>query len=399
MKNRSLIVAIWGMCSATAYAADASTAPTVGQMLDASGIDVHGYVDMAYNKMNSTGLFVNAPAGSVSGGLAGNSHIFDTQGAQQGRNYSSFNMHQAALIVAKQPTQGVGGYVNLTAGQDAATIASSGLGNNGTSDNSSHSFDLTQAYLSYASNGLTVIGGKFATLAGAELITSPSNSNYSRAWMFGWGPYTHTGVRASYAVNDMVTLIAGLNNGWDQVNSTTGSKTGELGLGFTPNDMFSLNASYYQGKEVAAATGTRKYFDMVGTVNATDSLNFAFDYANGSQGNANLPGGSIGTAKWNALALYANYQLNDSWRASYRHESFNDRDGYRSGLTIGAALTGQRLTSNTLTVGYAVDKDLELRGELREDRSTQNAFLQSDGTGRNRQTGVAVEAVYKFGKA
>lgn len=399
MKNKSLIVAIWGMCSATAYAADASTAPTVGQMLDASGINVQGYVDMAYNKMDSTGLFVNAPAGTVSGGLAGNSHIFDTQGAQQGKNFSSFNLHQAALIVSKQPKQGVGGYVNMTAGQDAATIASTGLGNNGTSDNSSHTFDLTQVYVSYATGPLTVIAGKFATLAGAELITSPSNKNYSRAWMFGWGPYTHTGVRATYAASDMVTLIAGINNGWDQVNSTTGSKTGELSLVLTPTDNASLATTYYQGKENAVVAGTRKYLDMVGNLDVTDHLNFAFDYANGSQGNANLPGGLMGTAKWDSLAVYANYKFEGGWRTSYRHEAFNDRDGYRSGLIIGGAVTGQRLNSDTLTVGYAVDKSLELRGEVRRDKSTQNAFLQSNGTGKNSQTAIAVEAVYQFGNS
>ena len=395
MKNKIIVAAAMVVCTGAAQAAQTAT-PTISQVLGASGVDVSGYFDMAYNKMNSTGLFVNAPAGPVSGGLAGNSHIFDTPGATQGKNFNSFNFQQAALIVSKQPSQGVGGYVNLTAGQDAATIASSGLGSNGTSNNSTHSFDLTQAYISYATGALTVIGGKFATLAGAELITSPSNKNYSRSWMFGWGPYTHTGVRATYAASDAVTLIAGINNGWDQVNSTTGSKTVELGIDLTPNNVFSLATSYYRGKEVAAATGTRKYLDMVGNINATDKLNFEFDYANGSQGNANLPGGSIGTAKWHSLALYANYRFNNIWRASYRHEAFNDKDGYRSGLTSGGLPLGQKLTSNTITVGYEAAKNLELRGEARFDKSTQNAFLRSNGTASNTQTSYAIDAVYQF---
>lgn len=355
-------------------------APTVSDILDASGIAVSGYLDVAYNKMSSTGLFVGT-AGPLPGGFLGNSRIFDTPGATATHKFSSFNLHQAALIVSKMPKEGAGGYLNLTAGQDAATIASAGLGTS--------NLDVTQAYASYATGALTVIGGKFATLAGAELITTPSNKNYSRAWMFGWGPYTHTGARATYVASDKITLIAGLNNGWDQVkHSSTSTKTTELGFILTPFSMFSLATSYYQGKEMGnvAVVGTRRYLDMVGTITVSDKLNFVFDYANGRQKDAVTVGSQ---AKWNALALYANYQFNDTWRASYRHEAFDDKDGFRSPFA-------QKLTSNTATVGYAVAQNMELRGEVRFDKSTVNAFLQNDGSTKKNQTSSAIQAVYKF---
>jgi len=387
-KTKLLVAALGSLFALPVLAADApakAAAPTLSEVLDASGISVSGYLDVAYNKMNSTGLFTGT-TGPVSGGLTGNSHILDTPGAKAGQNFSSVNLQQAALIVSKLPKEGLGGYVNLTAGQDAASIASTGLGASGAADNSAHSFDLTQAYASYTAGALTVIGGKFATLAGAELITSPSNKNYSRAWMFGWGPYTHTGVRATYVANDKVTLIAGLNNGWDQVSSTTSSKTTELGLTLTPSGMFSLATSYYMGKEAGAAVGTRRYLDMIGTITVSDKLNFVFDYGNGSQEDAVTVGSK---AKWNALALYANYQLNDTWRASYRHETFDDKNGYRSSLV-------QKLTSHTATVGYAVSKSMELRGEVRLDKSSINAFLPANGPAKDDQTSYAVQAVYQF---
>ena len=133
---------------------------------------------------------------------------------------------------------------------------------------------------------------------------------------------------------------------------------------------------------------------MVGTITVSDKLNFVFDYANGRQ-DAALTGG--GKAKWNALALYANYQFNDTWRASYRHEAFDDKDGFRSNLTdVGGTLLGQKLTSNTATVGYAVAKNMELRGEVRLDKSDMDAFLQNDGTAKKNQTSYAVQAVYQF---
>ena len=345
-------------------------APTVSDILDASGITVSGYLDVAYNKMNSTGLFVSPGV---------NSRILDIPGATATHKFSSFNLHQAALIVSKMPKEGAGGYLNLTAGQDAPTIASVGLGTS--------NLDVTQAYASYATGALTVIGGKFATLAGAELITTPSNKNYSRAWMFGWGPYTHTGARATYVASDKITLIAGVNNGWDLVTSpNTSTKTTELGLILAPFSMFSLATSYYHGKETGAAVGTRKYLDMIGTITVSDKLNFVFDYANGRQNDAVAVGSQ---AKWNALALYANYQVNDTWRASYRHEAFDDKNGFRSGLV-------QKLASNTATVGYAVAENMELRGEVRLDKSDMDAFLQNDGTAKKNQTSYGVQAVYQF---
>ncbi len=401
MKKKLSVIAVLATLSAGAYAADApaaSNAPTLSQVLDASGISLSGYMDFAYNSMNTTGLFVSAPAGPLPGGVAGNSRIFDTPGATQGKNFSAFNLQQAAVIISKQPKEGFGGYVNVTAGEDAATIASAGLGAN----TSVHAADLTQAYASYATGGLTVIGGKFATLAGAELITTPSNTNYSRAWMFGWGPYTHTGVRATYVINDKATVIAGVNNGFDQVYATTGTRTSEVSVVLAPVSMFSLALTNYHGKEItnAAIAGTRNYTDVVATLNATDKLNFVADYANGKQDNASLPSGAIGQAKWKALALYGNYHFTDTSRVSVRHENFDDPDGYRSNLTTGPNLTGlplgQKLKANTLTFGYAPAKNMEVRLEARYDWSTQAAFLKADGTGAKNQTSYAVETVYQF---
>ncbi len=396
MKRNALLICMMGACSGTAFAEDAvapkAAVPTLSDMLDASGVAVTGYLDVAFNKMNSTGL--------QQGGVA--SRIFDTPGAVAGQNFSNFNLQQAAVIISKAPKEGLGGLVNITAGQDAPGIAATGMG----LGDPNHYLDLTQAYASYATGPVTVIGGKFATLAGAEVITSPQDKNYSRAWMFGWGPYTHTGMRATYVASDMVTLIGGVNNGWDQVSQIQGSsgKTGELGFVLTASPMFSLATTYLNGKEgstqgltTAGTIGTRSYLDMIGTINATDKLNFVADYANGKQDNVTLTGlAAPVTAKWDALALYANYQFTDVWRTSYRHEMFDDKNGFRSGLLIGGIATGQKLTSNTLTVGYAVDKKLEFRGEVRFDKSTQNAFVMSNGGVSNTQHSYALEAVYQF---
>ena len=355
--------------------------PSLSDVLGASNISVTGYIDAGFTSVNSTGLFVNSTA----------TRVFDAPNASASHNFSSFNLNQAALTVALQPKEGFGGLVNLTAGQDAQVIASYGAGAGKQRD-----FDLTQAYVSYVTGPLTIIGGKFVTLAGAEVIASPSNTNYSRSILFGYAiPFTHTGLRATYALSDTLSLIAGVNNGWDQVSDANTDKTVELGIIATPIKMLSLAGSIYSGKEPTTApfpgglNGTRNLYDFVATINATDQLSFVLNYDYATQENATLASGATGKAKWDGLAAYANYQISDQWRVSLRGEYFNDKDGYRTGIA-------QKWKEGTFTVAYIPTKHLELRAEVRKDKSDKLAFLTTAGTGKDSQTSAGLEAIYKF---
>jgi len=360
-------------------------APTLSDVLNASNISITGYLDAGYTSLNSTGLFTNSTP----------TRVFDAPKASAGHNFDSFNLNQAAVTVAMQPKEGFGGLVNLTAGQDAQVIASAGEGAR-PFPYSGHYFDITQAYLSYVTGPLTIIAGKFVTLAGAEVIASPSDTNYSRSILFGYAiPFTHTGVRATYAVSDTLSLIAGINNGWDQVSDLNTDKTVELGFIATPVKMFSLAGTFYGGKELTStpfaggANGMRNLYDLVATINVTDKLAFVLNYDYGTQENATLPSGLTGKAKWDGLAAYANYQFNDQWRISLRGEYFNDTDGFRTGIA-------QKWKEGTFTVAYMPTKHVELRAEVRKDKSDKPAFLTTAGTGKDSQTSVGLQALYKF---
>src|SRR5437879_1780488 len=201
------------------------TAEPLTDVLAASGIDLHGYVDVAYSYLSGAGVFTSGVA----------DRVFDTEP-------NSFNVHQAALIVDYQPKEGFGGLVALTAGRDARVIASLG--------ESTSNFDVTQAFAQYAHGPLTIIAGKFVTLAGAEVINSTQDTNYSRSILFGYAiPFAHTGTRLTYAPADQLSLTVGVNNGWDQLQDANKQKTGELGVSFTPNKMFSLTVQGYSGVE------------------------------------------------------------------------------------------------------------------------------------------------------
>ena len=177
-----------------ALAAAAPAAPTLSSVLDASGVSLSGDIDFSYSKLSGTGAFTSGT----------NDRVFDYA-------HNSFGLQAIDVTVSKLPAEGYGGLVDLTMGKDASAIASSGLGP------TNQSFDITQAYVQYASGATTVIAGKFVTMSGAEVIKTTGDTNFSRSILFGYAiPFSHTGVRATYKISDAVSLVGGVNNGWDQ---------------------------------------------------------------------------------------------------------------------------------------------------------------------------------------
>ena len=137
--------------------------------------------------------------------------------------------------------------------------------------------------------------------------------------------------------------------------------------------------------------GTRNLIDLVATYNATDKLTFILNFDYGTQDNtATVTPNAATKSTWKGVAGYANYQFNEQWRLSFRAEYFDDGDGYRTGVA-------QKWKEATLTLGYTPIKNLELRAEIRGDRSNVPAFINSNNTtASNNQNSAGVQAIYKF---
>jgi len=361
------------------------------------GISLSGYVDVGYSKMNSTGLYVGSTKALPLG-----SRALDAPDARQDKNVNTLALNQVGVVVSRQPKEGLGGMLHVIGGQDAKALAAWGAGDaGGYSYDNAHSLDLTLAYLTYAMNPVTLSAGKLQTLIGAESISNISNFNYSHSILYGPSqPATHTGIRLNYAPADSWGLSLGVHNGWDQVPDTSGKKTIELGFSANPSKMLSLIGSFNSGYELAdgfkappSTVGKRQILDLIATISATDNLTLMFNYDSASQENALIAQGGRSTAKWDGLAAYANYQINDQWRTSLRGEYVNDPQGYTAGYV---GVTGQTSREVNLTLAYAPVKAAEIRWEIRQDSSSQAVFLQTDGSGKDTQTSFGLEMIYKF---
>jgi hypothetical protein len=342
----------------------ASAAPSLSDVLTASGLTATGYVAASFYRSNGYGT----------------DHQFDDK-------HDSFQLDQAALTLAYQPKEGFGALVDVAAGEDMKIL-------NAAEGSNPNTFDVVQGFVQYAGGPVTVIAGKYVSLAGAEVIAPTGNTNFSRSFLFYAEPLTHTGVRATYAVSDTVSVIAGVNNGWNYSSlSTSGSKTAEMGFAWTPSKAFAFAAQAYVGKD-PTLNAPRTLVDAVATYNATDALTLVlnFDWGRQEQHTADDP-----DRDWNGAAFYANYALNDQWRVSMRLEYLDDKEGFITGTGI-----AQTLKEGTLTFGYDPVKSFELRIEARYDKSTQPTFVRTiteSGAANllaDSQTGFALQGVYKF---
>jgi len=311
------------------------------------------------------------------------------------QDHDSFSLDEAGLQIGYQPKQGIGAFVDVIAGTDAQILnENESLTKSGST--SASSVDVRQAYLQYATGPVTIIVGKFVTLAGAEVINPSLNTNYSRSLLF-WElePLDHTGLRATYAATDTLSVSVGVDNGWNYTDlSTSGSKTGEFNATWTPNKIVSLGVTGYFGKDEVLYDGQElSLIDFVGTYNVTSALTLILnaDFKQ-SSGNGNL--GTDETTHVNGFAGYANYAINDAFRVSVRGE-------YLSYLGAGHAIEG------TVTLGYTPVKNFEIRAELRYDKLSDGlvnagAFYvranpgDEDEIDANNNSEFALQGVYKF---
>lgn len=374
----ALALAACGAAMADDSAAPAKpSAPSFLDVLTASGLTESGYVAASYYHSNGYNTY----------------HEFDDK-------HDTFQLDQAALTVAYQPKEGFGALVDVAAGEDMKIL-------NAAEGSNPNTFDIIQGFVQYATGPFTVIGGKFVTLAGAEVIAPTGNTNFSRSFLFYAEPLTHTGIRATYAASDTFSVIAGVNNGWNYSSlQTYGSVTGEFGIAWTPSKAFSLTTQAYVGKDDSTPTfyaypygnfpydALKTLIDAVATYNATDALTFVLSYDWGRQQQHTA---GYATLAWNGAAFYANYAISDQWRVSLRVEYLDDKNGYVTATGI-----AQTLKEGTLTVGYDPVKSFELRLEARYDKSTQPSFVRtidqsgSPSTFADNQTEIALQGVYRF---
>ena len=356
----------------TPPAQDPAPAPASSPTWSVGPIDFSGLVD-GYYSFNA-----NHPASQFN-----QLYNFDVKA-----NQFSLNMAKLSMSHTADP---VGFQVDLGFGRAFDIIHAGEL-------NTAPSFlrNVEQAYISLKPaqlKGLQIDVGQFVTSAGAEVIETHSNWNYSRSLLFAWAiPYYHFGLRTSFPVGKHFTGGFQLVNGWNNTEDNNSGKT--VGLtGALAYSKFSWFANYYTGPENTNTNkGWRNLFDttLLLTPNSKFNAYLNFDYGQNRQF---FDDGAITSvlSKWYGIAGAAKFQATSKWAVTPRLEWFKDRDGFSTG-------SSQDLKEFTLTGEYKLIEGFLTRLEYRHDWSNQPFFDQnSNPASKKYQDTLAVGFLAFFG--
>ncbi|MBS1935841.1 MAG: outer membrane beta-barrel protein, partial [Bacteroidetes bacterium] len=86
-------------------------------------------------------------------------------------------------------------------------------------------FAVKQLYLSFqATSAIKFTLGKWGTHIGYEVLDAFSNRNYSMDYMFSYGPFFHTGLKADITLSSTTALMVGVANPTDFSTTTASTK-------------------------------------------------------------------------------------------------------------------------------------------------------------------------------
>ncbi len=257
---------------------------------------------------------------------------------------------------------------------------------------------LKEGYLEYLApvgKGLQINVGKFVTPAGAEVIETKDNWNYSRGLLFSWAiPYFHFGMSGKYAFNNKFALTGYLMNGWNNSVDNNSGKTTGFSAAWTPSGKFSLIENYLVGPEQSNDNSDFRHLtDTVVTYTPNSKLSLMANYDYGHDRAALLgPGLPTSAVWWTGIAGYIKYAPNATWAIATRGEWFKDHNGFSTG-------TAQNVGEFTLTLQRMLASKIITRLEFRRDMSDQNVFPYRTGLLRDAQNTVTLGMVYAFSSA
>ena len=251
---------------------------------------------------------------------------------------------------------------------------------------------IKQLYISYAATEwLKFTMGSWATHVGYELVDAPANRNYSMSYLFSWGPFFHTGLKAE-ATFGKSSLMFGVANPTDYKTAPLNSSKYILGqYGYTISDDIKIYLNYVGGKRWTDSVRLNQ-FDMVVTAALNDHFSLGYNGAiclNKSQVNNKYEGKA---KTWWGSAVYVNMDPSDKFGLTFRSEYFSDRHQLAA---MSMATEGAALWANTLSGNIHLGA-LTLIPELRLESATRNVFSNKTGELRKGDASILLAAVYKF---
>ena len=242
---------------------------------------------------------------------------------------------------------------------------------------------VKQAFVTFsASDKVKFTLGKFGTHVGYELLDPQLNRNYSMSYMFSYGPFFHTGLKADFAISDNFSFMLGVANPTDFSTASFAKKfvLGQL-HGASSDGKLSAYVNYVGGKDMGNTTSHQ--FDAVITGKISDMFSIGYNGTVKTAKNGNNKGTFWGSG------LYFNVDPSPKVGLTLRGEYFDDKDNVTGYL-------GTSVFEVTFTPSIKVG-GLTIFPELRIDSAKDNVlFVKNNGSGTKSTFTALLGAVYAF---
>ena len=255
------------------------------------------------------------------------------------------------------------------------------------SNGSSNIVNQLYVYMNVSDN-MTLTLGNWNTLLGYEVISPTGNFNYSTSYMFSYGPFSHTGIKADFTLSESTSLMLGVMNQTDftegNFDSLADTFDSPASIGSEPFD------SYMFGAQLGISG---QYLNLLAGDGYTQiDFTGGFDLSESFFLGINATSADIdGVGKFSGAALYPQLALSDSFTLGLRGEIFNDD----TGILDDVGGTDQDNTSFTIT-GSFTSGNLTIKPEFRVDSGSAEFYQKSlTGTTDNLASFV-LAAIYAF---
>jgi len=252
---------------------------------------------------------------------------------------------------------------------------------------------IEQAYVEWKparGKGFELDFGKFVTFAGAEVIESYSNWNYSRSLLFTNAiPYDHTGLRLTWPMGKHIVGGFQVVNGWNNTIDDNSGKT--IGPNVTVTySKWAWAADYYGGPENPGTNkGWRQLFDTTLTLTPTSKVSAYINYDYVQNRNVN----GTGSATTN---LAAGRGIAGALHIAPSKWSFTPRvEWWDPGSIAGSKEFHQY--EFTFTTEYKMLEGLMWRGEYRYDWSNMPIFQRGGNDVISDQSTATIALIAFFG--
>jgi hypothetical protein len=244
---------------------------------------------------------------------------------------------------------------------------------------------IKQAYISYAvSDKLKITAGSWATHVGYELVDPYLNRNYSMSYMFSFGPFFHTGIKAELAAGKSGFMLSVVNPN-DLKTASFQQKMIGAQYSYAASDKWKFYLNYIGGKATEVTNLQQIDAVLVGTI--TDKFSIGYNGTVQSQKAKDSLGKYDDADSWWGSALYFNVDPTPKLGLTLRTEYFDDK---KSVLGFEGSIF-----ATTLSAIFKAGP-LMIVPEFRLENANKEMFVKEDGAGTKSTASLLMAAIYKF---